>query len=134
MPDFYALTSPKLYAIIHRVLLDENTSAHVLSDLYKYIWTLRHDQTVKPTMNTLVLLAQRFALDRKLTGRTITRIGPSKPKTPMMKSYISDTELDLLSQICSNLHSDQGKPCYAPLTKDAVHARLGTLVTNESQS
>jgi len=134
MPDFYALTSPKLYGVIHRVLHDEKESAHVLSDTYKHIWALRYDTTLKPTMNTLILLAQRFALDRKLTGDKIMRKNEPSSQTLKNLPQISDSELDLLSRIFADSQNDQDKLCYDSLTKDAVYARLGALISNESQS
>ncbi|GLQ22551.1 hypothetical protein GCM10007853_04250 [Algimonas ampicilliniresistens] len=138
MPDLYTLTAPKLYGIIHRVMTDDEKSSHVLSEVYRHIWKTRYEFSVKPTMNDLVALAQRFALDYKLAGECITRADAPKNDSSRERSLdpsdLSASELDLLSQIYSASIANDDQHSREPLTSQALQARLVDLIPNGTKS
>jgi len=138
MPDLYTLTAPKLYGIIHPIMADDDDSAHVLKEVYRYIWNKRHDFAAKPTMNNLIVLAKRFALDHKLAGETIPRLSGTSDllygESTLDLSDLSTSELSLLSQILSMSQNGNNGNLGEPLTTQALHARLMALMPKGSKS
>lgn len=72
-PDFYAYTSPKLYAVVLNILSDANESQRVMTGLYADIHSLSRDISFRPCWTDLVKMARRHALDHRLAGRPIPR-------------------------------------------------------------
>lgn len=134
MPAFYTLTSPKLYGVIQRVLVDDVQSAPVLRDVYRHIWNSRHDHPVPLTMNALVLIAQRFALDHKLAGELIARVDVPLSKSPVHRPDLSKSDLNILGHVCAALPHGPSGHSNQPLKRDDLLARLGALTSNESPS
>lgn len=134
MPDFYTLTSPKLYGVIQRILADEATAAPVLTDVFQHIWNTRDDLPFPLTMNTLVTIAQRFALDHKMAGAPIARVKGRPPTISRQLSDLSDADLNILAQVCAAVPYGPSGPSHQPLKRDDLLARLGALKSNESPS
>ena len=73
MPAFYALTAPKLFAVIDGILNDKRDAEHVLKSLYVELYKRSHENGFRPTWTDLLKLARRYALDFKMAGGPIKR-------------------------------------------------------------
>ena len=127
LPALYALTSAKLYGLIRRILPDETSSSEALSQVYRHVWASRHSFKDPVTMSTLLTIAQRFALDYRMAGGPIARVGVDPRHVSRRIDDLSESAVDILCR-------DYAPAPDKPLEKQALLVRLGALTTHESSS
>lgn len=127
LPALYALTSAKLYGLIRRILPDETLSSNALSEVYRHVWASRHSFKDPVTMSTLLTIAQRFALDYRMAGGPIARVGTEPRNVSRRIDDLSDSDVDILCRAYAEAP-------HKPLEKQALLVRLGALTTHESSS
>lgn len=132
MPDLYALTAPKLFAVIHGILKNEDQAGRALSDVYKSIWEHRYEFSQNPTFNELLVFAKRAALDYMLAGDIIPRAGSVMRLTSVddqsEHSTLSGTDLDLLYQVHKTLEDKKPAEMREALTPQDLRDRLISLL------
>lgn len=137
MPDLYAVTASKLYAVSHRIVGDRLGAKDVLSTVYLKIWSERNTRSDYRTLDGLIALTRRCALDHKHSGEPIPRVQTRRDTTVdgcLDPSTLSDADLDILGQILSHSTDENRNPAETGLARDAVLDRLITIATERGRS
>lgn len=132
MPELYALTAPKIYGIVHRLVADEAVSSRLVLKVYQHIWQHRHERSKRLTMTDLIALAQRFALDYKAAGGAISRIGRETDRPLNGRHHdlsdLSATDLETLGEIHVQRQLG-GRPApVEPVSPQDLRQRLANMV------